>query len=250
MTIEQDAAIGTKVVLTKEAARGAGIPPEMIVTVAAVKQVGSRTFHEFDMGKVDVGFAARRWFEHTDGRPAPSPVPASLLPLHGVKTVPDDPLSTSKGTHMSAAQQTPEARIIALGERIAKERGILPREGYILAGKQLKDTAVKAYHLSTPVIDGVPAPESPADGLALLRAATEEIIRTRGVSAKDAVQIALAERFGAAPTSSDAGMLSLSAKPGEDFDTFCMRIHAEQSIPLAEAVHACGRARPDLAAAR
>ena len=45
-------------------------------------------------------------------------------------------------------------------------------------------------------------------------------------------------------------VLSLSVQPGESFDALAMRYASERNLPLRDAVHAAGLARPDLAQVR
>ena len=163
-----------------------------------------------------------------------------LMPARARLKPGDDPISRSKGTiHMSA-----ELEILNLATALAATKGIsLGRAACEVATEQM----VQKYREEVPVLDAVPSSESvAASDVAALRAIAERL--EKASTAEEVLTILRSmPAVDAAPTSP---VLSLSARPGESFDALAQQIARDRGIPLREAIHQAGLARPDLAASR
>lgn len=86
---------------------------------------------------------------------------------------------------------------------------------------------------------------------------------SKGRTLRDAISLATTQdaegaaayrAVGVGADTSDAedstSVLSLSVRPNETFDALALRYATEHGVPLRQAVHEVGKARPDMAAAR
>jgi hypothetical protein len=158
-----------------------------------------------------------------------------------------------------------ETQLINLAATIAAKNSSLSyADAMKQAGQQL-GPVVQAWRES--IRDDGHGPPKPATSgagpVTIALAVRVQAKTTQGVDQQAALESALAEMVAAGtvtstPTMADASprkpvALSLSsivAKPAETFDAFALRIADERGIPLRDAAHLAGLARPDLAAAR
>jgi hypothetical protein len=149
---------------------------------------------------------------------------------------------------------TNEQRLIATADRIAREKRIDLAAATKEAGALLQREAeawrssIRAVD-SEPTADGARKPSERRPGQAAVGAMVRQKT-AQGMSTDEAVEATFVELTRGREMQQPQSFALSSVRPGETFDAVVERYAAEHRVSLREAVHAVGRARPDLAAAR